>query len=91
MKIAYSLYKHGLLPRIRSTFTEDDVLLGPGSTKALVFLFGRLNNTDFLLLWQQMLGKAFTGVSKLIPPDLENALCEFYKLMKAINVINKSK
>ena len=89
MKIAYSLWRHGLLSKIAMPFSEEDVLLGPGSSHALIFLFGRCTETDFLQLSIQLLQKTFLDVSNLSPLDLKNALCEFFKAAKAMDLIQK--
>lgn len=87
MKIIHAMWRQQLLKI--NTYSEEDVLLGPGSQKALLFLFKRCHKGDFLGLWKDLQSQNFTNIISPMPWDLENILCEFYKFMKAIDIINK--
>ena len=87
MKISYSLWRNGLLPNINDSLTERDILHGPGSQKALTFIFNRFCVKDMLFLQQELSQFHFEGIEKLTIADVENALCEFYKFIKAVNIM----
>jgi hypothetical protein len=88
MKITNGLWRHQLLPNITS-IEEKDVLYGDGSQAALKYIFSRVSTSDLLQLHRQ--APSLEEIEQLTVPDVENALCEFYKLLKALSVITTKK